>query len=367
MAQQKTLFDNIVKLYMPFAGGVKKPDTTNESNEELNYLHQSMLTEEYSVDLTWGSKSFNNVRVKADIVALDSPLPVKRRPSLGAAKGDIVKSGMKKWLGEKEINQIMLMESQGADEEEIARKIFDDLNACRDGILESNEYNFLKALSGGQILIPDEDNAGLGIRISFDLPEDNVRGVPVVWSDTDADAVEDIQLMLDKISDDGNSASVIITGRKAYQRLRKSYGAKRLHAEANNLEVGLTSPLPNKAQFDQEFYDEFGLSITVVDRTVRTEINGMFVNEKPFDEEAVVFLPSNTVGRLVYGRLAEEARPVNGVIYNKPNSYTLLSKYSKNDPLREFSASQALVLPVLDNTEQMYILNTELATTVEEP
>lgn len=363
MAQQKTLFDNIVKTYMPFAGGVQKPDTTNESKDALTYLHQSMLTEEYSVDLTWGSKSFNNVRVKADIVALDSPLPVKRRPSLGAAKGDIVKSGMKKWLGEKEITQIRLMESQGISEAEIARKIFEDLNACRDGILESNEYNFLKALSGGQILIADEDNAGLGIRISFDLPEENVTGVPVVWSDTDADAVEDIQNVLDKASDDGNSLSLIIAGRKAYQRLRKSYGAKRLHAEANNQEVTLTSPLPNKAQFESEFYDEFGLNIQVVDRTVRTEINGLFVNEKPFDEEAVVFLPSNKVGRLVYGTLAEEALPVPGVAYNKANSYTLLSKYSKNDPLREFSSSQALVLPVLDNTEQMYILNTEVVET----
>jgi hypothetical protein len=46
------------------------------------------------------------------------------------------------------------------------------------------------------------------------------------------------------------------------------------------------------------------------------------------------------------------------VTYQKVDGYILVSKYSKNDPLREFTSSQALVLPVIENVDTIYILNT---------
>lgn len=365
MSQKASLFPELVDKYMPYSGESK--ETLNDEKSVPKSYHKQMLVEEYTADLTWASKSFNNVRVKADIVALDSPLPIKRRPSMGGAVGTIVKSGMKKWLGEKEISDIQIMSARGVDEAEIARKLFSDLIACRDGIDESNEYNFLKALSGGTILIPDEENPGVGVRIEFDFPTSNLFGVVKKWSDSTADTISDIERVVAKIDEDGNSVVKSYIGKSAYQNLRSSYGARRLHASSNNIIVPVVEgvpdysgvPLPNRIQFNEEFAAEFGFELEVVDRTVRTEVNGKQVNEKPFDPNAMVFVYDDIVGRLIYGTLAEETSPVTGVVYNKAGSFTLLSKYSMNDPLREFSSSQALVLPILDNVEQIYILNTE--------
>jgi hypothetical protein len=71
------------------------------------------------------------------------------------------------------------------------------------------------------------------------------------------------------------------------------------------------------------------------------------------------------VGSLVYGILAEQENPVAGVEYQQVDSFILVSKYSKNDPLREFTSSQALVLPVIENVGSIYLMDTQEAEEVD--
>ena len=70
-------------------------------------------------------------------------------------------------------------------------------------------------------------------------------------------------------------------------------------------------------------------------------------------------MPSSTVGRLVYGTLAEETNPVQDVDYQKSGSHILVSKYSKTDPLEEFTAAQALCMPVIDGADSIYMLTAD--------
>lgn len=62
---------------------------------------------------------------------------------------------------------------------------------------------------------------------------------------------------------------------------------------------------------------------------------------------------------MVYGRLAEETHPVDGVTYEKSGSYILVSKFSDNEPLQEFTTAQAFVLPVIDGGNSVYVLHTD--------
>ena len=78
---------------------------------------------------------------------------------------------------------------------------------------------------------------------------------------------------------------------------------------------------------------------------------------RPWEEASVVGIPNEIVGRLVYGTLAEETNPVDGVSYQKSGSFLLISKYSHNDPLEEYTSGQALCLPVLDGANGIYLLN----------
>jgi hypothetical protein len=57
--------------------------------------------------------------------------------------------------------------------------------------------------------------------------------------------------------------------------------------------------------------------------------------------------------------LAEETNPVDGVRYEKSGSFILVSKFSDNEPLQEFTTAQAFVLPVIDGGNSVYVLHTD--------
>jgi hypothetical protein len=57
---------------------------------------------------------------------------------------------------------------------------------------------------------------------------------------------------------------------------------------------------------------------------------------------------------------------VNGVEYSTVDQYKLISRYSKNDPLAEFTNGQALVLPVIENVEQIYTIDLTNAQPINE-
>ena len=82
-----------------------------------------------------------------------------------------------------------------------------------------------------------------------------------------------------------------------------------------------------------------------------------------------VFVCNNYVGTLVYGRLAEQTNPVQNVNYNLIDSYKLISKYSLVNPLREVTAGQSFVAPIIEDVDQIYIYDyseaQELDTTAE--
>ena len=71
----------------------------------------------------------------------------------------------------------------------------------------------------------------------------------------------------------------------------------------------------------------------------------------------MIFLCSDVVGSLVWGSLAEATNPVDGVKYATVDQYKLISKFSKTDPLQEFTNGQSLVLPVIEDVDQIYVID----------
>ena len=57
--------------------------------------------------------------------------------------------------------------------------------------------------------------------------------------------------------------------------------------------------------------------------------------------------------------LVESTRPVPNVTYETADDFILVSKYSQTDPWREFTASQAMVVPVLNNVDRIYLLDSK--------
>ena len=104
---------------------------------------------------------------------------------------------------------------------------------------------------------------------------------------------------------------------------------------------------------------KLNFTVTKVDRTIKTEKNGTQTNNTPWKKGMIVFVCDRQLGSLVWSRLAEMNHPVQGVNYQTVDQYLLVSKYRENRPsLREYTTSQARVVPVIANVDRIYTMDT---------
>ena len=356
----KSLFHEWVsKFFGPVA--LKVVEKLNEVKDgQQKYMFKTMLKKQLSTTLKWGSLSSNNTIVSADVVALDSSLPLKKRDSIAKHEGEIPKLGMKLYMNERTMQDIEILRNQPGTESQVSQKIFEDTSRVIGGIYEIIEFMFLQALSTGVALIEDDKNVGLGIRVDYGHPNKNKYGaITAPWSSVDATPIDDIDNVLTEAMANGDSLSYILMDRATFNKFRTNKQVKELYGFSLGF-TGTQIPTPNFEQLNNALSADKGIVIQLVERTVTFERNGKRTKVKPWAENAVVFLSSlENVGTLSYGRLAEEGHPVENVVYQKVDDYILVSKYHKNDPLQEFTSSQALAVPVIDNVESIYILNCE--------
>lgn len=363
MAQNTSLFSAYVdKFFKGFIG--KFTELFNGKKEEPTYLYTSMLTEEYTPDLTWNATSLNNSIVAADVVAMDSPLPLKKRGVISRASGEVAKLGIKKSLKEKEISDIMVMQAKGQQEADIARRVLNNVPKVIGGIHTRVEMMFEQALSEGFVLVADDTMEGLGVRVDFGYKDDNIfHALAAAWSDAEnATPLSDIRQMFDAASANSDSISDVYLSEQYFNLARKTNEVKELVASANNQVIVNPNslPIPNRQKTLDALGDEFGATFHVVNNSYKVEAkDGTQTPVKPWAQANIVGVPSSTVGRLVYGTLAEDMNRVAGVTYQK-SGFMLVSEYSHNEPsLEEFTAAQALAMPVIDDGEHIYVLHAD--------
>lgn len=333
----------------------------NGGKTELSYLHKSMLTEELSTDLKWSTLTVNSTIVAADIVAMDSPLPLKKRDAIGTANGEITKLGMKKKLTEKQLSDIDTLVSKKVENKVIVEKIFNDAVSCTMGIYEKMEYVFLSALSTGIALIEDTENVGLGIRIDYGYSDANKFGVVKSWSDSAAKPIDDIVRVTKEAKAKGVMLKFMMMDDSTFTNFASNQQTREYFAFSQNF-VGANIPIPDLEQVNAMLQKRYKLTIIIVDRTVITERDGVRTVQVPWAENKVVFLETQKVGRVVYGILAEETRQSKSATYAKAGKYILLKKWSEEEPFSEHTSSQALAIPVIDAVDSIYLLDCEEAT-----
>lgn len=351
---EASLFISYVERFMPRLDTII--EKYNGKRTPPTYLHKQRLRLEYSVDQKWESASVNTSYVSADVVAMDSPLPLKMRDSLHTSSGKLPKVGIKKSLKESEINAINIMIAQGQNYENVVRRLVNDPVSCSVAIDEANERNFLLGLSNGLVAVPDADSQNEALRLSFNYLPENSFTVETKGSLE----LTDLKRVLDKADSDGNTITEIWIAKSAYDKLRQTRGARELVATYNGQSfTDQTSlPVPTSGKFDEAFADDTnGVQFVKVDRTVISEKNGKRTSTKPWNADKVIFTIGGELGALVWADLAEKTNPSANVSYTTLDQYKLISKYSYTDPLVEITSGQALVLPVIENVDQIYSLD----------
>lgn len=346
------------------------PGLVTEVVEKINgteqaptpYFHKRMLKQEYSTSGKWESVSANYTNVMADVVAMDSPLPLKKRDSMAGASGKIPKMGQELSLNEEQLTDLDTVVATGGTKGQIYDKIFEDTPRVIRAVPDRCEAIFLEGMSTGVSVIDDSKNVGTGIRIDYKFPTANKFGVAVLWSNPATSApADDVERVKKKASDDGNVLTVVMMDKTALNNALKSTQMKELYGWAQGF-AGDYSKIPNlqEDQLRQIFRDKFSLTIEIVDVTLRFEKDGNRTVVRPWADGAVVFLTDTQVGTLVYSRLAEEKHPVAGVAYQKADEYILVSKFRTNRPsLGEYTQSQARVLPVIGEVASIYLMDTK--------
>lgn len=355
---KESLFKELVDKYLGSVVG-KVVETENGATNAPELLHKSMLTPEYSPDLNWGASTLNNSIVAADVVSLDSSLPLKQRSTLRVATGKLPKLGLKYRKSESEISDINVMMARGTNEATVASKLLDDAVRAIKAIDVRNEIMFLQGLSTGYALVAEEENQGTAIRASFGYKDENKLKAKKAWSVAGATPLTDIAAVFDKAAADGNPIAHVYLDSKTFNELRASNEGKVLGAAYSGHVVTGTDllPVPARQAFLDALRDEYGAEWHVVESKYRVEgLDGAKKTANAWSEGNIVFTPTDKVGRLVYGTLVEETNPVAGVVYEKAGDYTLISKYSTNDPVEEYTAAQALCLPVIDGADSIYLL-----------
>ena len=355
---KESLFEDLVDEYLAGVVG-KVVETENGATTPPTLLHKTMLINEYSPNLTWGASTLDGSVVAADVISLDSSLPLKSRATLRVATGKLPKLGLKYRKSESEISDLNVMMARGTNEATIASKLLDDAVRAIKAIDVRNEIMFLQGLSSGVFLVTDGENLGTGIRASFGYKDENKVKAKKAWATAGATPLTDITAVFDKANADSNPIAHVYVDTKTFNELRSSEEGKMLGASYSGHVVTDKTLLavPPRATFLEALRDEFGAEWHVIDSKYRIE--GLDGTKKPanaWTEGNIVFTPTDKVGRLVYGTLVEETNPVNGVVYQKAGDYTLISKYSTNDPVEEYTAGQALCLPVIDGADAIYLL-----------
>lgn len=378
----ESLFIQFIKAIFPKLSLYVKE---KETPKNRTYLYKNMLREVYSADQKWEGTSANTTYVAADIVEMDSPIPLKKRGAIATSNGKLPKIAMKRTLFESDINNINIMKAQyenlntqantfaaeglveqaattrqAADSAKarIINKLMNDGVACSVGIEERNELNFLAGLSNGIIAVEDADNSGKAIRVNYGyLPENSYKTATNGVTERD-----DFDKIFEKANTDGNTIIKVMLSKNQLKKIRKEEWAKELVADYEGKTYTEDTKLktPSETAFSEAFQDEYGAEVQTINRTVIIEKNGKQHSIKPWNDDNIIFICNEEVGSLVWGTLAESTNPVEGVKYSTVDSYKLISKYSKNEPsLQEVTSGQALILPVIEDVDQIYMLTTK--------
>ena len=353
---EQSLYSEYVRAFFPTLVTSVVEKLNDKNRQQLPYLYKDLLTPEFTADSRWASILAKYNRVSADVVALDSELPVKSRDTIEVVSGDIPKIGMKMYLTEKQMKDVAAMIATSRPTAQIVDKIFTDLPRVIEGVYETIEGIFLSELSTGVGVAPRSN--GTGVRVDMKFYDENKFGVKSLWDDTSVNALDDLQKVFDKALEDEN----VITDMYADDTFLKAFYANEQVKQQyafNQGFVGDKIPVLDLEKAQEVVRRKWGVELHRVARKIRTELNGERKNLESWASGTAAFTCDQRLGSLVWTDLVESTRPVPNVTYQTADDFILVSKYAQTDPWREFTSSQAMVVPVLNNVDRIYLLDSK--------
>lgn len=323
-----------------------------EKKGDPDYSFLERLGEEYSIDGTFEVLTGSKRTIIADIVAMDSALPLKSRPTLSAAFGKVPKIGVSNVMRESDLKKVdVMIQKFGNNSDRVRNAIFNNSIANVDGVLDRLQELYLKGLSAGVVNI-GADNVGLTeIRLDYGFKTDQKRGVPVVWTNSaTATPLADIMNIVNLARQNGTRLTEMHLDATTFNQIMKS-------TETANIFDG-TGLFLTERRLRDFFQDELGLSVQIVTRIFKYEIDGVVTNKPVWTPGMITFTQSGEIGTVFYTDTAEHNHRAQQALYAEPNAYILSSMYRVLRPLQEYSEAQTMALPVITDVDNIWQLDT---------
>lgn len=355
---EPSLFIDLVEKWFPKLVLSVTKEINGRDKEDPLYFPR-FLTRRFSLSGKWDAIHQVSSRVMADVIAMDSSIPLKRREALSSASGEIPKLAMEMQMNETQLTELLTMQSSTLfTENQLILELFRDLASCIRGQYERLDYLFLKGLSAGVVEVDSTDNVGVSVRLDYQYPAANQFTSDLPWSNPLATPFTDLQPLLNKARTDGNPIRLIMLDRGSWDNLLNTDQAKRIYAEAMGVVTGAPASLVLADRFNEVVRENYGFVFEVVDRTCVYQINGVDTAVNPWEPGQVIALNSENIGALVWSFLAEAQRPVGGVTYQTVDSFILASQYHTRKPsYAEVTSSQSRAVPVIAAVTKIYKLD----------
>lgn len=229
--------------------------------------------------------------------------------------------------------------NHGANKDKLVDYIYDDAGNLISRVLARVELMRNQLISTGKVSI-DENNFKLTLDYGYkDSHSDNFTG----WEDPTHDIIADLNRIKAKASEEGKEITKAITSSKILGYITANKAINDIFAKALQLPTG-----DNILRW---IYDNFGIQFAVNDVKYKEKANEKKLH-RFFPENVITFIAGEgTFGNTVYGFTPEE-----DAIPNATNSgYVTVSQWDTPDPVATWTKATALVLPVMNDIDRLFI------------
>jgi len=302
-------------------------------------------------------------RPMADVTAYDSSYPRKGRPTLQKVSGEIPAIRIQKQLSETDLNSFLQFSAmKDPDTEALIELVFGDITYCYEAVRNRLSWLGFQALSLGVISLTAANNAGIITTDNIDFQISNKSGASVLW-DAAVDTtkpISDIEAVCALARLEGVIIKKILMSRTSFSYLRKS-------EETINFVFGAAgsavTKYPSLAAINENLVADGLPPIDLIDVYLQFEDEDHNItNLQAWNDSTVAFLPQDEVGWVLNSKSAEEAFPPAQVIQQKKD-IVLISKWSENAPIREFTSGACNGFPAVKLAHQIFLLNSLNVTT----
>ncbi len=304
--------------------------------------------------------------VMADIVAENTPAPIKRRPITKELTGNLPPIKISRPMKESDLNDYNVFKTYADDslKNAILDLIFDDVDFCFNGCNSRLEWLTLRAMSQTYIALTTTNNAGIitTSNIDYQMLTARKNTVSVVWGA----AVGTTKPITDFLAAKAEATTLGIKLKYAIMDAT-DWGYFQASTQVQNYCLGYmvggtkVTLAPTKAVANAMLAGQELPQIIVVEQSLLAEDrDNTQTAVTPWVTGHVLFVPQINLGDMFFGPIADETNPPKQAVQTK-NSGVLIQKFSDVNPITEWTLGITNAFPSwpsVDDCWNMYTLHT---------